>query len=228
MLFVFAGLMAGLTHVFCGPDHLTAVAPFAIREKRKAWLTGLRWGLGHAAGVLVVGVLLLFLRDQLPLESISSWSERLIGIVLIAIGFSALRKAFSKNLHSHEHRHEQEAHVHFHFHADDRVHSVKHSHFHSHPVFGIGALHGLAGSSHFFGILPILAVANKTGAILYMLSFGLGTALAMTFFSSVVSLITHRFTFEQTKAYRVILAGTGLAACIVGSYWLADLAGKLF
>jgi sulfite exporter TauE/SafE len=170
---------------------------------------------------------LLFLREQLPLELISSWGERVMSVALVAIGFWALRKSFSQNLHSHEHEHEQEAHVHFHFHSGERAHSSRHAHFHSHPVFGIGALHGLAGSSHFFGILPILGVSNQTGAILYMLSFGLGTMLAMTFFSSVVSLITRRFALEQTKSYRVILAGTGFSACIVGGYWLVDLTRKL-
>lgn len=226
MLFAFAGFMAGMTHVFCGPDHLTAVAPFAVREQRRSWLTGLRWGLGHAAGVLVVGVLLLFLRDQLPLDLISSWGERAMGVVLVGVGFWALRKAFSKKLHSHEHQHEGESHVHFHFHSGEKPHASRHAHFHSHPVFGIGALHGLAGSSHFFGILPILAVSNKTGAILYMLSYSVGTMLAMAAFSSAVSLITRRFAFEQAKAYRVILAGTGAAACVVGIYWLANWTTK--
>ena len=32
-----AGIMGSVVHVVSGPDHLVAVATFAIEEKRKAW-----------------------------------------------------------------------------------------------------------------------------------------------------------------------------------------------
>jgi hypothetical protein len=44
------GFVAGWLHVLSGPGHLTAVAPIAINDHRKAWVTGLNWGLGHASG----------------------------------------------------------------------------------------------------------------------------------------------------------------------------------
>ncbi len=53
--FAFAGLVAGFVHVLSGPDHLAAIAPYAVDSRSRAWRTGVRWGLGHTAGVLCVG-----------------------------------------------------------------------------------------------------------------------------------------------------------------------------
>ena len=91
----FAGLAAGLLHVFSGPDHLAAVAPLALSENSsrdarqvrvEGWLVGLQWGVGHTAGVLLIATPLLFLKEQLPLDAISVYSERIVGVSLIASG----------------------------------------------------------------------------------------------------------------------------------------------
>src|SRR3982751_1551261 len=84
---------AGLVHVFSGPDHLAAIAPLAMKRQRGAWRTGLRWGIGHASGVAFVGILALILRGILPVDLISGWSDRLVGVLLIGIGLWTLRKA---------------------------------------------------------------------------------------------------------------------------------------
>src|SRR5688572_6328937 len=100
MFAFFAGLAAGLLHVFAGPDHLAAVAPLVAAEngqpalsetlasrarqgRVEGWRTGLQWGIGHTFGVLLIALLLLLIRDQLPLEIISANSERLVGVALI-------------------------------------------------------------------------------------------------------------------------------------------------
>src|SRR5436309_14014035 len=93
LLIIAAGIGAGLVHVFSGPDHLAAIAPLAMKRQRGAWLTGFRWGMGHASGVAVVGILSLILRGVLPIDLISSWGDRLVGVVLIGIGLWTLRKA---------------------------------------------------------------------------------------------------------------------------------------
>ena len=104
MIAAITGLVAGVLHVWSGPDHLAAIAPLAVRRPKRAWKPGLRWGLGHSAGVAVVGLLSLWLRDLLPLNLISNWGERFVGVLLFGIGIWALRKAFK--IHAHEHEHE--------------------------------------------------------------------------------------------------------------------------
>src|SRR5262245_25180275 len=111
------GLLAGLIHVFSGPDHLAALGPLAVRRRRAAWSLGLRWGLGHSLGVAVVGVAALFLRRFLDLEHLRFWSERAVGVSLIAIGLWGCRSLLRDRVHAHPHRHADGAeHVHFHVH----------------------------------------------------------------------------------------------------------------
>ena len=86
MLTVITGALAGLFHVLSGPDHLAAVAPLAVADREKGWLAGWTWGVGHAAGVVVVAALAVALRDVLPpIDVISAWSERIVGAALIAV-----------------------------------------------------------------------------------------------------------------------------------------------
>src|SRR5690349_7374913 len=162
------GFVAGTIHVWSGPDHLAAIAPLAARKKQgRGWLPGAKWGVGHSAGVAVVGLLSLWLRDLLPLNLLSTWGERMVGVMLFGIGLWALRKALT--IHAHEHDHHGDRHLHLHAH-DRRVGHDKteaHEH-HTHAAFGIGLLHGLAGSSHFLGVLPILALPTRQQALGYL------------------------------------------------------------
>ena len=57
----------------------------AVDARRQAWVPGVRWGLGHAAGVLAVGFLAIALRGILPVERLSAVGERLVGVVLLTI-----------------------------------------------------------------------------------------------------------------------------------------------
>jgi len=104
MLFAFiSGLLAAMLHVISGPDHLAAVTPFAIERKKKAWKIGLIWGLAHLAGMLVIGLLFLLFREAIPVETISAYSEELVGLVLVLVGLWALYGVFKKN-QTHSHR----------------------------------------------------------------------------------------------------------------------------
>lgn len=212
--------MAGMVHVWSGPDHLTAIAPLAARSPRGAWVPGVRWGLGHSAGVALVGLLSLWLRDLMPADLLSSWGERLVGVMLFGIGIWGMRKAFSKQVHSHEHRHDGETHVHIHVHTHNVAHQRAEAHRHSHAAFGIGILHGLAGSSHFLGVLPILAFPATVQAVAYLAGFALGTVVSMAAFSSVIGLLAERCSIRSDRAYRRVMGACSMAAIGVGCFWL--------
>src|SRR5947209_11677791 len=110
MFAALAGLLAGIIHVWSGPDHLAAIAPLAVRKPKGAWVPGVRWGIGHSTGVAVIGLLSLWLRELLPGAALSAWGERFVGVMLIGIGAWALRKAFK--IHAHEHEHDGDRHLH--------------------------------------------------------------------------------------------------------------------
>jgi ABC-type nickel/cobalt efflux system permease component RcnA len=219
MLVIIGGIIAGLIHVFSGPDHLAAIAPLALKKQSGAWRTGLRWGIGHASGVGVVGVLSLLLRGLLPVELISSWSDRLVGVLLIGMGLWTLRKALQ--IHSHEHAHEGELHEHIHMHGGQTVdtHRKPGSHLHTHAAFGIGTLHGLAGSSHFLAIIPSLALPSNELALGYLVAYGAGTVLAMMVFAAAINAFSTRFA-GVAGIYRGLMLACSCIALAVGGCWL--------
>lgn len=219
MIALFSGLLAGTIHVWSGPDHLAAIAPLATRHPKRAWVPGVRWGLGHSAGVAVVGLAALLLREILPLEALSAWGERLVGVLLIGIGVWGLHKARQLKVHAHPHNHNgQHAHEHLHVHVPKADHEQSHAHMHA--AMGIGVLHGLAGSSHFFGILPMLGMKTQLESGAYLLAFATGTVFSMAVFSSLMGLLARRFHLSSEKAYRGLMALCGLAAISIGVWWL--------
>lgn len=224
VLTALAGLAAGTVHVLSGPDHLAAVAPLAADSRRSQWRTGLAWGLGHTTGVLLVGTGALLLRDLLPLDAVASWSERIVGVALVAVGLWGLRRAFGMRVHVHAHTHDGLAHAHVHVHtagaAGSKAHLAEH-HDHTHASFAFGVLHGLAGSAHLFGILPALALPTRAASLAYLVSYGVGNIAAMTAFSSLVGLVGARARHGGARAIKGLLYACSSAAIVVGGVWLA-------
>jgi hypothetical protein len=227
---VIAGIFAGTVHVLSGPDHLAAIAPLASDGRRRSWMAGALWGVGHSSGVLMVGLLALLFKDWLPLEALSSWSERLVGVVLVGIGVWGLHRALGTRVHSHPHVHHGVVHTHTHAHAvsttrnnEQAAHPV-HAllpHSHTHAALIVGVLHGLAGSSHVLAVLPALALPGLDASLGYLGGYGVGTVTAMSGFASAVGFIATRAQGAGPGAARWLLSGCSVAAMVVGAAWLS-------
>jgi hypothetical protein len=215
MLTALTGALAGLLHVLSGPDHLAAVAPIAVADRERGWIAGWTWGIGHASGVVVVAVIAILLRDVLPpIEIISAWSERLVGGALVAIGIWALGRSLKVRPATHVHGHAAHEHVHV---QAGPVWLRRLGHVHA--SFCLGVLHGIAGSSHFFGVLPALALPTRGAAFTYIGAFGVGTVAAMTAFAAIAGLAGAR-TRHSPAAHRLMMMATALVAIVVGGVWL--------
>jgi hypothetical protein len=213
------GLLAGGIHVFAGADHLAAVAPLAARGRGVAWRAGFRWGLGHAAGVTIVGAAAIALEDVLPVEAFTSWSERVVGVVLIAIGvwagtraLAALRddRETADHVHDHARGHGEAPHGHGHRHLHD-----------ARAALAVGIVHGTAGGGHILGILPALALPTRAAAGAYLSAFGIGTIAAMTLFASVVGLAGSGATRGGRRVYASLVGACAAGSIAVGVWWLA-------
>ncbi len=215
MLIAVTGALAGLFHVLAGPDHLAAVGPLALDSRRRGWLAGWTWGIGHASGVVLVATLAILLRDLLPsVDRISAWSERLVGAALIAVGLWALRR--SARVQPARHAHGAVSHDHLHVQAGPRwMRRIGHAH----AAFCLGVLHGVAGSSHFVGVLPALALPTRAGALTYIVAFGAGTVAAMTAFAAAAE-CTGSLVRAHSPAYRAMTATVAVAAIVIGGVWL--------
>ncbi|MCJ7466732.1 MAG: sulfite exporter TauE/SafE family protein [Maribacter sp.] len=223
-----AGLIASTLHVITGPDHLAAVTPFAIESKKKAWKIGLSWGIGHLLGMLSIGVLFTIFKEVIPIDSISNYSEQLVGFVLVGIGIWAFYKIFKiDKTHRHLHIHSENAPI---IHTHEHQHGILPSHGHHHPKslkqssfasFSVGYLHGLAGIAHFLLFLPILSFKTQSDAIIYTMGFGAGIVLAMTVFAVIIGKVSSLAKNGHNEIFfKGIRLSGGLFAIIIGIYWI--------
>jgi hypothetical protein len=86
-----------------GPDHLSALATLSANVGNcQAFYLGLRWGLGHSTGLLLVGVVLILLslgNDDDPVEvphGVTKFFESLVGVFMIGLGVYGIRRALEK------------------------------------------------------------------------------------------------------------------------------------
>lgn len=191
MLTVLTGVLAGLVHVLSGPDHLTAVAPLALDDERRGWLSGWTWSVGHSSGVGIVAVTAVVLRDSLPaIALISAWSERLVGVTLMGIGLWALQRSIRSQPSAHSRR--------------------------APASFLVGMLHGAAGSSHLAGVLPALALPSPA-AFAYLGGFGIGSLVGMTAFAAFICLPHRRVPHASVQ--RAMMFTAAMLALVTGGYW---------
>jgi hypothetical protein len=170
-------LVLGLRHA-SDPDHLVAVTSLVAAEQgdvRAATRLGAWWGVGHAATLLALGLPLIALKEELP-----AWLERGaeigVGLVILLLGLRLIgtwvRPARA-----------------------DRTRSPR-------RAFGIGLLHGLAGT----GAVVVLLIAAMPGR--------LEAAAALTVFAPMsmasMALCTSAFAWVLTRPvieplYRTVL-----------------------
>lgn len=194
---ILAGLAAGVVHALTGPDHLAVVAPLAADPPARSWRTGARWGLGHALGVGLVGAAAVLFREALPLGALESWSERLVGGSLVAVGLWALLSALRHDAGSRKGARGGGA------------------------ALAVGTLHGTAGGSHLVGILPALALSSAVAATAYVLAFAAGTLVAMSGFAWLVGWGGERTDRLGRRARASFVGACAGASIAVGFVWLA-------
>ena len=281
MLTFLIGFIASLAHVVTGPDHLAAVTPLAIDSRKKSWIIGFSWGLGHTIGMLLIGLLFVLFKKFLPIGAISKYSETIIGCLLIAIGTWALIRTYLRHKHGnkpHAHFHSSPylyAHIHKHTHnfkptfenfkqtnqyqnhSHDGAHShdhnndngsgnnhyvlnpknnqlqeFEHGHLHDNvPVvnvnqnaftaFSIGVIHGFAGFSHLFALLPSLALPTIWFSVIYICAFATGTIFTMILFAFILGHVAFKSEVKNKQKFLKWFTFSGaMLAILIGIIWL--------
>ena len=230
MLLFLTGFIASVAHVVTGPDHLAAVTPLAIDSRKKSWMIGLSWGIGHTVGMMLIGLLFILFKEFLPVDAISRHSDTMIGLLLIGIGTWAVFRTFRHHSHGnrpHAHFHHKPfLYTHIHPHTHDE--SPEHDHIHTETVrqnvsaaLIIGVIHGFAGFSHLFALLPSLALPTVWDSVIYLAAFAAGTIITMIFFAFILGLVAFRSVVKDRQLFLkwFTLAG-GFLAIAVGILWL--------
>ena len=216
------GLAAGGAHVFAGPDHLAAIAPLAVGARRRQWLSGLAWGLGHSVGVGVLAIITWVARQSLPLEVIGAVGEWAVGVLLLVLGLWGWRRLIARRVHVHVHEHDGVEHAHIHVHSGpiESGHTHDPHEAHTHSALGIGTLHGLAGAAHLLAILPAVGLDSNAAAAAYLVCFCIGSVAAMSVFSWILGTMAGRLEQRGVGADRWLAGGSCTAAIGIGVWWL--------
>ncbi|MCV6631764.1 MAG: sulfite exporter TauE/SafE family protein [Flavobacteriaceae bacterium] len=216
------GALAAFLHVVSGPDHLAAVAPFAIESRHKAWKVGAAWGIGHLLGMLLIGMLFVVFQIWLPLDRISEHSEFLVGLTLVVLGLWVFFKIFHKEKSELQHHSENEV---WSIHSRSLGEAEEYRHVdqkqHWLAALSIGVLHGVAGISHFVLFAPVLGLDNTLDSLEYMFGFACGTILMMTAFSLVLgntSILLQKN--QQSSFFKALRLAAALFAIVIGIYWM--------
>jgi ABC-type nickel/cobalt efflux system permease component RcnA len=210
------GLVFGLKHA-TEVDHVVAISTIVSRHKNvfRSAFVGALWGAGHTLSLMAIAVVVLWFRIAIP-ERVSGWLEFGVALMIIALGVSALWRAWRNDgqVHVHQHTHGGLSHTHVHFHEHETKHQRSAASQHSHRVSRIGwkpvmvgMMHGLAGS----GALTLLVLTQISSAwvgLLYVLTFGFGSIVGMLLMSGLIGLpfaltsrkLTHAHQGLQTVA----------------------------
>ncbi|MDX2134360.1 MAG: urease accessory protein [Saprospiraceae bacterium] len=158
--------VVGFTHAF-EVDHLLAVSNIVTRRRTllASLKDGVYWGLGHTSTILLVGLLVIVIRVSIA-ERTFSYFEAAVGLMLIVLGAYRLWKARRIEPTVHDHHHEEP---------------------HHHLAYGVGLVHGLAGSGALV-LLVMTQLKSSFDGIVYLLIFGFGSVVGMLLASGVFSL----------------------------------------
>ena len=222
-------LLLGIRHA-TDPDHLAAVTALvggdARPNARAATRLGLAWGAGHALTLSALGAPAILAQPYLP-ERLQRGAEALVGLVIVVLAARLLKRWHDERLHVHVHEHPRgvrHAHVHAHPRRLDRHHA-----HHADPVrprtpaaaFGIGLLHGLAGSAG-PTLLLLASLESKALAVASLLVLALGTAVSMSALSTGFGLALARAPARPALRRIVPLLGA-TSLCFGIWYGLAAL-----
>lgn len=215
------GFVLGIKHAI-EPDHIIAVSTIASQSKKlsRSTLAGVFWGIGHTATLFIIGIILIFMKGEIP-EKWAMSLEFLVGIMLVYLGVTTV---FSlKNIHVHQHEYDGEEHKHIHSH----IHSGKHEHQHQHKNVSylksmlIGLVHGLAGSGAMV-LLTMSTVKSVWEAAIYILIFGVGTVIGMLFFTTIIG-IPFVFSAKKISLNKTLTQITGSISIVFGIYYMYNL-----
>jgi high-affinity nickel permease len=204
-------LYEGLRHAF-EADHVLAVTNIVSQRNHvlAAIKDGIFWGLGHTSTIFIVGIIMIIFRVNIP-ESSFTYFEAAVGVMLILVAsyrlyvfFRYEQNTLSFHKHTHEHKGEN-AHFHLHIHRKgDNLHKTS---------YGIGFVHGLAGSGALV-VLVMTQIKAISDSILYLLIFGIGSIIGMSLIAGVFS-VPFSKKLINSKALQTILILLSSIFCLI-------------
>ncbi|MEP7374266.1 MAG: hypothetical protein ABI675_12800 [Chitinophagaceae bacterium] len=208
-------IYAGFTHAF-EADHLLAVSNIVSQRNniRLSLKDGIFWGLGHASTIFIIGILMILFKAGISPQYFQ-YFEAIVGLMLIVLAIYRLARFFRSKkfvIHAHSHEHAGDHHKHLHVHI-----GKEHKHQHTHSLaYGVGLVHGLAGS----GALVVIVMSQMKGPIdglIYLIIFGAGCILGMLLASGLFGLSFSKKLMQGKTLQSFLIIASSVLCLLYGS-----------
>ena len=185
------GFLLGMRHA-TDPDHVVAVTTIVTQQRSlaRAARTGMLWGLGHTATILLVGGAIVLLKvrlDHIPAR-VGMSLEFAVAVMLVVLGLLTLG-------------------------GDER--RVADST--SRPLT-VGLVHGLAGSAAVATLPQVALIPDPRWAVGYLAVFGVGTIAGMLLVTVSIAAPALFATRKFTRVNRTLRIASGLASIGFGLF----------
>jgi len=207
--------LLGLRHA-SDPDHLVAVTSLLASEDsdhRDAARLGAWWGLGHATMLLAIGLPLIFLKSELP-AWLETGAEKAVGVVILVLGTRVIWKWAHGDYRTGAHGHHDHSHHHLRTGDPHRHQSVRTPA----QAFGIGVVHGLAGTGAVV-LLLIAALPTQLEAAAALALFAPMSIVSMAACTTAFAWVLTRPVIEPV--YRtVLIPALGVFGVLFGLWYV--------
>jgi len=239
------GLLLGIVHVLT-PDHLSALSALSVGGSWRAFGLGVRWGIGHSTGLIVVTLAFICMKGQLDLRYIGRWCDAAVGafmMVLGAVGVAAtVKSARERNLKKRTEDDNLMLMT-----ADNNGPGLPGKDFDPGDELrwcfqldtrdpltqkiasaAMGILHGFAGPGGVLAVLPTVEMTRWQSSCIYLGSFVVASTLSMGAFSATWGEVTRRIGARAESAEAGLRLFSSAAAVVVGAVWLSlSILGRL-
>ncbi|NRA38711.1 MAG: hypothetical protein HRU15_11265 [Planctomycetes bacterium] len=205
LLLLGSGILLGLGHAF-EADHVAAVSSFAgtTRSRRQVLALSLSWGLGHAATLLLLAGIIVLSKWTFP-HALELTCEFMVALMLLGLGLWAIKNALTIT-HDEQTKKQDDGDVNTN--ANGKVSG------HSWRCFGIGVVHGCAGSAALL-ILACEHLQSPWWQLAYVAIFAVGAIAGMMIFSGAVLI---PLCMQQRYIAKFISIAAGFVSVGVGIY----------
>ena len=185
------GFLLGMRHA-TDPDHVVAVTTIVSQQRSvaRAARTGVLWGIGHTATILLVGGAIIILKIQLsgipPRIGLSL--EFAVAVMLIVLGLLTLAGSERRV-------------------ADSTARPLT-----------VGFVHGLAGSAAVATLPQVALIPNPLWAVGYLGVFGAGTIAGMLLITASIAAPSIFATRQFAGMHRTLRIASGVASIGFGLF----------
>ena len=161
--FLAGGLLLGCLHAL-EADHIITVTNLVLNKDslKKSLRLALQWGFGHSITLTILAIL-VFSLDTAFMALMSTTAEQMVGVTMIFLGLIVFFQELKQN-------------------SKFKVFAHKDVETSGSQLFGVGVLHGVAGSTSIFLLIPVALTKSIWGVFSYVGLFCLGMILTMGFY----------------------------------------------